>query len=61
MTYPTSGAAVPARVGIVLFAYLTLSGMINAMTEQLPRLSGSVWPLELGFISRMFVLIATLE
>lgn len=56
-----SRAAVPARVAMVIIAFLSLTGSINSILATLPRLSGPVWLLELAQISQVHVFIACVE
>ena len=56
-----SRTAVPARVAMVIIAFLTLSGIINNVLSALPRLPGSVWLLQFGQISQHFVFFACVE
>lgn len=56
-----SRAAVPARTAMVIVAFLTLSGLLNAVLANLPKVSESVWLLDVSIMSMLFVFFAILE
>ena len=61
LSFWISRAAVPARIAMVIIAFLTLSGMINSALSTLPKLNGAVWLLSLQQVSLFFVFTAILE
>ena len=54
-------SAVPARVAVVLIAYLTISGMTSTVSATLPRSPESAWIITVLWMSRVFVFLAILE
>jgi hypothetical protein len=48
-------------MALVVIAFLSLSGMMNALLADLPRLSDNVWLLSLMYTALIFVFIAILE
>ena len=53
--------AVPARVAVVLIAYLTISGMTSTVSATLPRSPEPAWIITVLWMSRVFVFLAILE
>ena len=53
--------AVPARVSMVIIAFLNISNQLRNTTNQLPKLSGSVWLLNLQSMTAMFMFYSILE
>ena len=53
--------AVPARVAVVLIAYLTVSGITSAVTATLPRSPKTAWIITVLWMSRIFVFLAIFE
>ena len=53
--------AVPARVAVVLIAYLTVSGITSAVTATLPRSPEPAWIINVLWMSRIFVFLAIFE
>ncbi len=56
-----SRTAPPARVAVPIIAFLSISNLTNSVLRSLPRLEGSVWLLDLLFISAVFVFISAFE
>ena len=61
LSFWISRSAVPARIAMVIIAFLTLSGMVSAALSTLPKLNGAVWLLSLQQVSLFFVFAAVLE
>ena len=53
--------AVPARVAVVLIAYLTVSGITSTVTATLPRSPEPAWVITMLWMSRIFVFLAIFE
>ena len=53
--------AVPARVAVVLIAYLTVSGITSTVSATLPRSPEPAWVITMLWMSRIFVFLAIFE
>ena len=54
-------AAVPARVAVGVISFLTLANMMSSVAQTLPKLSGSVWLVDLQMTSMIFVFASIIE
>jgi len=54
-------AAVPARVAMVIIAFLSMSGTLNAVLSTLPKQGYHVWILDVGILHSCVVFFAILE